>query len=72
MADDRPVQPENTKLGAFYDVAPVGNRPAALSPAIVINVQRQPGANVITTVDSIKQALPRTHGQPSGGSQGDQ
>ena len=28
-------------------------------PAIIINIQRQPGANVITTVDRIKQMLPQ-------------
>jgi multidrug efflux pump len=39
---------ENTKLGAWM------NREAA----VIINVQRQPGANVIAVVDSIKQLLP--------------
>jgi len=39
---------ENVKLGAW----------ANLRPAIVLNVQRQPGANVIATVDAIKQRLP--------------
>jgi len=39
---------ENTRLGAWM------NR----TPAIVVDVQRQPGANVIGTVDAIKQALP--------------
>ena len=31
---------------------------AALTPAIVLNVQRQPGANVIATVDAILRQLP--------------
>jgi multidrug efflux pump len=31
---------------------------AALVPAIIMNVQRQPGANVIGTVDAIKKQLP--------------
>ena len=31
---------------------------AALIPAIIMNVQRQPGANVIGTVDAIKKQLP--------------
>jgi multidrug efflux pump len=31
---------------------------AALIPAIIVNVQRQPGANVIATVDAIKAQLP--------------
>jgi multidrug efflux pump len=39
---------ENVKLGAW----------ANLEPAIILNVQRQPGANVIATVDAIKQRLP--------------
>ena len=39
---------ENTKLGAWMN----------LEPAVIINVQRQPGANVIAVVDSIKQLLP--------------
>ena len=39
---------ENTELGAWY------NR----TPAVLLNVQRQPGANVISTVDKIKAALP--------------
>jgi len=48
---------ENTKLGAIYNT----------TPAIVLNVQRQPGANVITTVDAIKKALPElTAGLPAG------
>ena len=39
---------ENTRLGAW----------ANLEPAIILNVQRQPGANVIATVDAIKARLP--------------
>jgi multidrug efflux pump len=39
---------ENTQLGAWKNT----------TPAIILNVQRQPGANVITTVDQIKKALP--------------
>ncbi len=36
----------------------VGSVGATISPAIVLNVQRQPGANVIATVDNIKKLLP--------------
>ena len=43
---------ENTKLGAWASVR------GQLVPAIVLNVQRQPGANVIATVDAIKKQLP--------------
>jgi multidrug efflux pump len=45
--------PENTQLGAWK-----GTPPASVVPAIILNVQRQPGANVITTVDQIQKALP--------------
>src|SRR5687767_14912230 len=43
---------ENVKLGAW---AVIGGQ---LRPAIILNVQRQPGANVIATVDAIKDRLP--------------
>jgi len=58
---------ENDRLGAYYDVAATKTTPGQLSPAIVLNIQRQPGANVITTVDKIKQELPSlTSGLPAG------
>ncbi len=41
--------PENTKLGAW------ANR----TPAIILSVQRQPGANIIQVVDSIQRLLPQ-------------
>src|SRR6202790_4657251 len=40
---------ENTKLGAW----------ANTTPAVILNVQRQPGANVIQVVDNIKTLLPQ-------------
>jgi multidrug efflux pump len=43
---------ENTRLGAW-----AGSH-GQLRPAIILNVQRQPGANVIATVDAIKDRLP--------------
>ncbi|MEP6719935.1 MAG: efflux RND transporter permease subunit [Variovorax sp.] len=43
---------ENTKLGAWSGMT------GELTPAIILNVQRQPGANVIATVDAIKKQLP--------------
>jgi len=47
---------ENVRLGAW----------ANLKPAIILNVQRQPGANVIATVDAIKARLPELQaGLPS-------
>ena len=48
--------PENAELGAW------ANR----TPAIVLSIQRQPGANVIATVNAIKSALPSfTAGLPA-------
>ncbi|TFY96773.1 efflux RND transporter permease subunit [Ramlibacter rhizophilus] len=53
---------ENVRLGAWAGFA---DAPRGLQPAIVLNVQRQPGANVIATVDAIKQRLPElTTGLP--------
>ncbi|WP_298928469.1 efflux RND transporter permease subunit [uncultured Ramlibacter sp.] len=43
---------ENVKLGAWSVVS------GTLKPSIILNVQRQPGANVIATVDAIQQRLP--------------
>jgi multidrug efflux pump len=40
---------ENVKVGAWYN----GN------PAVVVDVQRQPGANVVETVERIRRELPR-------------
>ena len=46
---------ENVRLAAW----------AGMTPAIIVNVQRQPGANVIRTVDAIKTQLPQlTSGLP--------
>lgn len=45
---------ENSWLGAWANQA----------PAIVMNVQRQPGANIIATADSIRQMLPQ-HRKPA-------
>jgi multidrug efflux pump len=50
---------ENTQLGAWAGIGCGGDAEAnCLRPAIVLNVQRQPGANVIATVDAIKRRLP--------------
>ena len=49
--------PENTQLGAWMNT----------TPAVILNVQRQPGANVIATVDKIKASLPALEaGLPAG------
>jgi multidrug efflux pump len=40
--------PENSRLSAWMNA----------KPALIVNIQRQPGANVIQVVDTIKQLLP--------------
>jgi len=40
---------ENAKLAAWKDT----------TPAVIVNIQRQPGANIIQVVDSIKKLLPQ-------------
>jgi len=48
--------PENTKIAAWSNK----------TPAIILNIQRQPGANVIQVVDAIKAMLPQIEaGLPS-------
>ncbi len=54
---------ENNQLGAWAGIGcaqQAASPPDAdcLRPAIILNVQRQPGANVIATVDAIKKRLP--------------
>ena len=48
---------ENTQLGAWSGSQAVDGK-QVLTPAIILNVQRQPGANVIATVDAIQARLP--------------
>jgi len=64
---------ENRRLGAWTGIknesgqrtpglreSPISSETAsALTPAIILNVQRQPGANVIATVDAIQRQLPQ-------------
>ena len=45
--------PENTRLGAW-----IGVSKSPIKQGVILNIQRQPGANVIETVDQIKQVLP--------------
>jgi len=42
---------ENVKQAAWMDIV----------PAVIVNIQRQPGANVIDVVDRIKKLLPQLH-----------
>ncbi|MBU1360949.1 MAG: efflux RND transporter permease subunit, partial [Gammaproteobacteria bacterium] len=50
---------ENTQLGAWAAVRSESDAVPGLYKAIILNVQRQPGANVIGTVDAIKKQLPQ-------------
>ena len=34
-------------------------RPATLQPAVIVNIQRQPGANIIGVVDEVQKILPQ-------------
>ena len=43
---------EDVKLAAWHNE----------TPAVIINIQRQPGANIIAVVDSVKNLLPRLKG----------
>jgi multidrug efflux pump len=55
-APGRPKQADAPPGGSEpHEVGSVG---ASITPAIILNVQRQPGANVIATVDNIKKLLP--------------
>jgi multidrug efflux pump len=48
---------ENARVSATYDGR----------PAVVLDIQRQPGANIVQTVEAVKQQLPRLRrGMPSG------
>ncbi|WP_295980884.1 efflux RND transporter permease subunit [uncultured Variovorax sp.] len=56
---------ENNQLAAWAGSKADGT--SRLAPAIIMNVQRQPGANVIATVDAIKKQLPELQaGLPAG------
>lgn len=50
---------ENTQLGAVAATRVQGQ--GASYPAVILNIQRQPGANVIAVVDRVKKLLPRTY-----------
>jgi len=54
---------ENLRLGAWASVCvqkdcTAVDAPKSLVPGVILNVQRQPGANVIDTVDRVKALLP--------------
>jgi multidrug efflux pump len=49
---------ENTKQAAWMGLAGGSSGPT-LTPAVILNIQRQPGANTITVVNSIQKILPQ-------------
>ncbi len=50
---------ENAFQAAWMGRAAQGDQPAYTSPAVIINIQRQPGANIIGVVDRIESLLPK-------------
>ena len=50
---------ENTKQAAWMGIGEhSGQGGAGLYPAVILNIQRQPGANIINVVDRVKAVLP--------------
>ena len=49
---------ENTKQGAWMGMTH-GQSGPTLTPSVILNIQRQPGANTITVVNSIQKVLPQ-------------
>jgi multidrug efflux pump len=49
---------ENSKLAAWMGQANGPSGPS-ITPAIILNIQRQPGANTITVVNAIRKVLPQ-------------
>jgi multidrug efflux pump len=47
---------ENTKQAAWMGITAPGQGPQVL-PAVIVNIQRQPGANIIQVVDRVKKSL---------------
>src|SRR5215470_4929384 len=53
---------ENAKQAAWMGTTENGQ--PVLSPAVIVNIQRQPGANIISVVDRIKKVLPQLISAP--------
>jgi multidrug efflux pump len=54
---------ENNKQAAWMGIAADdGQHKAGLYPAVILNIQRQPGANIIGVVDRVKAVLPVLQG----------
>jgi len=50
---------ENNQLAAWMGTSASPGQPPTLTPAVIVNIQRQPGANIISVVDRIKKLLPQ-------------
>ncbi len=50
-----------TPEGKAADGSAIPARDASLKPAVIVNIQRQPGANIIGVVDEVQKLLPRLH-----------
>ncbi len=50
---------ENEFQAAWMGTAPENGEAATVHPAVIVNIQRQPGANIIGVVDRIQAILPR-------------
>ncbi|MBI4740140.1 MAG: MdtB/MuxB family multidrug efflux RND transporter permease subunit [Betaproteobacteria bacterium] len=50
---------ENNRIGAWAGQQGDGATVPAVLPGVIVNIQRQPGANVIETVDRIQSLLPK-------------
>jgi multidrug efflux pump len=49
---------ENLRQAAWMGLASKDGEPSVFTPAVIMNIQRQPGANIIEVVDRIKKLLP--------------
>jgi len=49
---------ENLYQAAWMGTAATGNDAASLKPAVILNIQRQPGANIIGVVNEVQHLLP--------------
>ncbi len=50
---------ENNRQAAWMALDPGDGKPLKQVPAIIVNIQRQPGANIISVVDNIQKLLPK-------------
>ena len=50
---------ENVRLAAWASQPGEAGASATMQPGIIVNIQRQPGANVIETVDRIRELMPK-------------